>query len=345
VWNYSLLAASTKMNNGEYTVNQRLSKGGMGAIYLAKQNIANTSRQVVIKELLDYFDPADLVETQKANRRFLDEARTLVSINYPGIPQIYDYFSDLGHNYIVMQYIDGQDLSEGLSRTETTGTHFSGKSYPLEDVLNRAIQVCQILEYLSKQNPPIIHHNIKPANLIIDRTTGDIRLVDFGTAKARLVAQAGGKVGLQKSSIFGTQGYAPPEQFSGSSESRSDVYALGATLYHCLTDDDPSDHPFDFPEMHSLPPDLARALSKSVESDVSLRSSASELRSELEAIQKKLSSGSNLFSEYVVVLQQIAKPMQPTAEKTLTRLGFTPGKTKVLAFKAPTVVYRGTSQT
>ncbi len=332
------------MKNGVYTVIWQLSKGGMGAIYLAKQDIAGTSRTVVIKELLDYFDPANLIEAQKANRRFRDEAITLVSINHPGIPQIYDYFSDSGHNYIVMQYIEGQDLSEGLTRQGASGMHISGKPYPLKDMIRWAIQVCQILEYLGKQSPPIIHHDIKPANLIVDHTTGDIRLVDFGTAKARLVAQAGGKVGLQKSSIFGTQGYAPPEQFSGSSEPRSDVYAFGATLYHCLTDDDPSDHPFDFPKLHILPPDLARAIYRAVESDVTKRSTASELRADLEAAEKALASGMGNRAEYVVVLHQVSGPLQSAAEQALCRLGFTPGKAKVLAYQAPVVIYRGPSE-
>ncbi len=83
-----------------------------------------------------------------------------------------------------------------------------GRPYSIGDVLRWGIQLCDVLIYLSEQKPPVVHHDIKPANIIIDRATGDACLVDFGAAKARLVVQPGGRVGVQQSSIYGTEGYA-----------------------------------------------------------------------------------------------------------------------------------------
>ena len=113
----------------------------MGAIYLARQAIAGRERDVVVKEMLDYFDPADLVEARKAEQRFQDEAATLVTLNYPGIPQIYDYFSEGGRNYIVMQLIAGQDLLSGLTHTDADGNLVKGTAFPTEDVVRWGIQV------------------------------------------------------------------------------------------------------------------------------------------------------------------------------------------------------------
>ena len=130
-----------------------------------------------------------------------------------------------------------------------------------------------ILEYLAERKPtPVIHHDIKPANLVLDKHGGDIRLVDFGTAQVRLAAQADARIGMHRSSIFGTAGYAPPEQYQGKSVPQSDVFALAATMYHLLTDDDPQQHPMSFPWPASLPAGLERAMARAVEPDLRKRS-------------------------------------------------------------------------
>ena len=127
----------------------------------------------------------------------------------------------------------------------------------------------------------MIHHDIKPANLILDKATDEVRLVDSGTAKARLLAQQGGWVGVQKSSIFGTAGYAAPEMYREFSEHRSDVYALAATLYHLLTNDDPRDHPFDFPQLGGLAPEIGRALQFVLKQDHNRRATATQFQAQL----------------------------------------------------------------
>lgn len=263
---------------GKYTVVRELGRGGMGAVFLATQTIANKQRQVVIKEMLDYYDPHDPQAESKARQRFESEAGTLVTLNFAGIPQIFEYFSADGHNYIVMQFIEGRDLAEGLTYTEDDGTEIEGQPYPIGQVVQWGIQVCKVLENLEVQQ--VVHMDIKPANLILDRS-GNVWLVDFGTAKAQWVTQTGGRVGLQKSSVYGTMGYAPPEQAAGKAETRSDVYALAATLYHLLTDKDPRDNPFQFPELNTLPTELANILNAALVQNVTHRLTAAQFRQRL----------------------------------------------------------------
>jgi serine/threonine protein kinase len=116
-----------------------------------------------------------------------------------------------------MEYVEGPTLLEKLTHPDPHGNIVPGRPYPVEDVLRWGIQLCDVLIYLADQNPPVVHHDIKPANIIIDRASGNARLVDFGTAKARLVLQPGGRMGIQQSSIYGTEGYAAPEMYQGES--------------------------------------------------------------------------------------------------------------------------------
>jgi serine/threonine protein kinase len=272
--------APGRVMNNRYTILRPLGKGGMGAVYLASETIANTKRQVVIKEMLEYYDPDDPEGEAKARQRFETEASTLVSLNLAGIPQIFDFFSESGRNYIVMQFLEGQNLEIGLTHLNDDAEIVAGEAYPLERVRQWGIQVCKVLENLAVQN--IVHMDIKPPNLILDKS-GDVWLVDFGTAKAQWAVEATGKLGVQKSSIYGTIGFAPPEQYSGKAEPRSDVYALASTLYHLATDDDPRRHPFTFPKVDQLPEDFSDPLKRALEKDVTKRITAAELRKMLSA--------------------------------------------------------------
>jgi formylglycine-generating enzyme required for sulfatase activity/serine/threonine protein kinase len=263
------------MKGGAYRIVRPLSKGGMGALYLT-EDVGAFNRLCVIKEMLDYFDPINPQEVVKARQRFEDEARVLAKLKHSGIPDIYTFFSELGRNYIVMEFVEGKNLEQRLAREGVQ---------KLEDVARWGVQVCKVLEYLTRVQPdPVVHHDIKPANLILDKNSGEVRLVDFGTAKARLTLQPGGKVGLQKSSIYGTVGYAPPEQYQAQSEPRSDVFALAATMYHLLTGDDPRQHPFSFPQLSGLPAQMRDLLIQSLEQDVGQRLTAAQMRQGLEMI-------------------------------------------------------------
>jgi hypothetical protein len=236
----------------------------------------------VIKEVIDYFDPSNIEERRRALARFEAEARTLGDLKHPGIPDLYAYFSEGGHNYLVMEYIEGPDLRAGLTREDSaTGQLVPGGPVPADKVLRYTIQVCEVLEYLASRQPPVIHNDIKPGNIIIDQHSGRAVLVDFGTAKTRYL-QSAGRPDDSKDSLYGTVGYAAPELFQGRSEPRSDVYSLAATAYHLLTDDDPRDHPMQYPLLDTLPPSLADVQRAALAHDVEDRLTATQYRQQLQ---------------------------------------------------------------
>jgi serine/threonine protein kinase len=275
------------MRRGSYRILQPLGKGGMGALYLAADTGA-FDRRCVVKELLDYYDPADPKEARQAEARFETEARLLASLSHPGIPRIYSYFSEAGRYYIVMEYIEGETLERAVTHVDPLGRTVPARSLSAEEVTRHAIRICRVLEYLDDQPTPVVHYDIKPANLIVDRNGGEVRLVDFGTARSPTRWATRARLDqLQSrqdaSTVFGTEGYAAPEQYQGRTDPRSDVYALAATVYHLLTDDDPGDHPFQFPELEGLPRPLASALSRALRLEVGRRSSATEFRQALES--------------------------------------------------------------
>jgi serine/threonine protein kinase len=279
---WSPLLPGQTMHGGAYRVLHPLGRGGMGALYLAADRGA-FDRRCVIKELLDYYDPTHPEEARRAQARFEREARLLAELSHPGIPRIYSYFSEAGRHYIVMEYIEGDTLQEAVTHEDAAGRAVPARPLPPEEIVRHAIRVCRVLEYLASQPTPVIHHDIKPENLIVDQTSGEVRLVDFGTAHTRTPWAAQTRRQGAGPSIFGTEGYAAPEQFQGKSEPRSDVYALAATVYHLLTDDDPAEHPFKFSQWTTVPAPLADALGRALRTEVRRRSTAIEFRQALEA--------------------------------------------------------------
>jgi len=279
---WSPLRSGHMMRGGAYRILEPLGKGGMGALYLAADTGA-FDRTCVVKELLDYYDPSDPEEEAKAEARFETEARLLAELSHPGIPRIYSYFSESGRHYIVMEYIEGETLERAVTHTSPLGRQMPARPLSTEQVVRHAIRVCRVLEYLAERPTPIVHHDIKPANLIVDKTSGEVRLVDFGTAEARIRWATKARLGEAVTSLFGTEGYAAPEQYQGRSDSRSDVYSLAATVYHLMTDDDPGEHAFHFSEMGSLPGPVADALDRALRPEVSRRSTAIEFRQAMAA--------------------------------------------------------------
>jgi len=283
-----LLQPGQMLDEGTYRILRLLGKGGMGAVYLAA-NTKAFDRPCVVKEVIEYYDPTDPQERDKALQRFEDEARTLAALKHSNIPDIYAYFSKDGHNYLVMEYIEGTDLSEGLSSGKS-GRITKGGPQPVKEVVQHVIEICGVLSYLEQQQPPVIHNDIKPANIILDKNTGRAVLVDFGTARTRYTSRQVGQPGQpaqpgrQASSVYGTIGYAAPELYEGKAEPRSDVYALAATAYHLLTDDDPRAHPFKFPKMEAIPEPLRTALSQALALKVQDRLTADQLRDRLQGI-------------------------------------------------------------
>ena len=197
-----------------YRITRWLAQGGFGAVYLAA-DMRHDERPVAIKESLE--------SSPRAEAQFTREARLLASIDHPGLPRVIDYFSipDQGQ-YLVMDYIEGDDLAAILAQ--------AGGRLSETRVLPWILQVCEAVRYLHAQRPPIIHRDIKPANIKIT-PDGRAVLVDFGIAKLYEESQATATTARAIS-----PGYSPIEQYGGrGTNERSDIYALGASLYHVLT--------------------------------------------------------------------------------------------------------------
>jgi len=257
--------------HGRYVVRKLLGQGGMGAVYLAEDGQV-FNRLCVVKEMLPYY--TTVAERQQAEQSFEREARLLASLRNPGVPQVYDYFIENNNYYLVMEWVEGENLEDRLAR--------QGGRLSEADVLGYALQLASILVYIAKQSPPVIHRDIKPANVIVG-DDGQVKLVDFGIAKAAAPSQTG------KSIILGTPGYAPPEQYSGQTEPRTDVYALGAMLHHLLTGRDPRNAAlFQFPPVRTLAPGVApeveKIIAEMLQSDPAFRPTAIELRVKLDAL-------------------------------------------------------------
>ncbi len=213
------------MLHNRYTILRQLGKGGMGAVYLA-EDLTLFGRQCIVKEMLPYYSTEE--EKQQAERFFIREVQLLSTLKHPGIPQVFDHFIINDHYYYVMEYVEGETLAARATRM--------GGRLSETEVLIYTRQIIDVLDYISSQPEPVVHRDIKPENLILDQTTNAVKLVDFGLAKAGLGVHV---IDGQSSAAMGTPGYAPPEQYQGKSEPRSDIYALGATMHHMLTGCDP----------------------------------------------------------------------------------------------------------
>lgn len=211
------LSEDTILEN-RYRIDRLLAHGGMGAIYKAFDSNLNIA--VAIKE--------NFFQTPQSIRQFQQEAHILARLRHPTLPRVIHHFSFEGQQYLVMDYIEGRDLWEIVKK----------QGEPLEEkqALKYIIEVCDAVSYLHRQNPPIIHRDIKPQNIKI---TPDDRavLVDFGIAKM------GGSDSRTRTGAQGvTPGFSPPEQYGGTGTTpASDIYSLGATLYAVLTGKKPPD--------------------------------------------------------------------------------------------------------
>lgn len=283
VLNRNPLQVGQKLRGGRYTIERPISAGGWGRVYRAvEQTELKTNRVVVVKQLfpdIDVANPNDPHTTQIALQQFHDEAAALIKLYHQAIPRFHDYIHE--EACIVMDYIEGVNLRQQLSDFDAKPRRV-GRPYPRDTVIRWGIELCEVLEYLARQNPPIVHHDIKPDNILLSQQTNQIYLIDFGIARP----QAGQASAISKSQRFGTQGYAPLEQFQGLSEPRSDVYALGATLYHLVTDDEPQGLKHTFPHLLQLG-EFGQVLSSALAEDVKTRPTATQFRQRLEDLQAK----------------------------------------------------------
>jgi hypothetical protein len=234
---------------GRYKVVDVLGEGGMGAVYLVDDEHL-PGKQWAMKEMC--LRRSGLVREDTAVRLFEEEARILAGCSHPHLPQVSDFFSDGEKWYLVMERIKGRTLREVLE--ERRGP------LPEEEAVLIALQILDALEYLHTRPRPVVFRDLKPANIMVTPERKAV-LIDFGIAR---FFDPEKKTDTLK---MGSTGYAPPEQYRGrgTTDGRSDIYSLGATLHHLLTGRDPQDEPpFSFPPPRSLNPAISPHIEKTV---------------------------------------------------------------------------------
>ena len=209
------------IKNGRYSIEKKLGEGGMSEVYLVRDTVLN--KKWALKRVRN--DGDDIYR-----QSVYSELSILKKLDNAALPRIVDLFSDDEYVYAVMDYIEGHNLeqlmNEGLTFTE-------------KEVVDIGVMLCDVFIYLHSEKPPIIYRDLKPANIILN-DDGRVRLIDFGIAREYKYSKRGDTVCL------GTRGYAAPEQFGGDGQTdeRTDIYCLGATLYHLVTGKNPSLPPY-----------------------------------------------------------------------------------------------------
>ena len=226
--------------DGKYKILNVVGKGGMSVVYLAMNERAN--KQWAIKEVRK--DGMQSFEVVKQN--LVAETDLLKKLNHPHLPSIIDVIDCDDTFLIVMDYIEGNPLSKAL---ETSGAQNQ------DDVIEWAKQLCDVLGYLHSRKPPIIYRDMKPSNVML-KPDGNVMLIDFGTAREFK------STSVADTTCLGTQGYAAPEQFGGhgQTDARTDIYCLGATMYHLVTGHNPATPPYEMYPIRQWNPMLSSGL-------------------------------------------------------------------------------------
>ena len=210
-----------------YYIRELVAQGGQGSIYLA-EDLRLDGRLCAVKEVNIDAGASKEYQTQ-IQEQFHREASVLARLDHPNLPKVFDFFVYKERDYLVMDYISGRDLREVIETARVKGDFISEKQ-----ILEWASQILDALVYLHSQEPPIIHRDIKPANIKLV-PNGPVKLVDFGLVKLMIPEDNRTITVLQGK---GTVQYTPLEQYGGDSghtDIRSDIYSLGATLFHLLT--------------------------------------------------------------------------------------------------------------
>lgn len=226
---------------GKYEILTMIGKGGMSEVYLAMDK--NLNKQWAVKEIKKRAkDRNNAVVVQSA----IAEANMMKKLDHPCLPRIVDIIDREDVIYVIMDYIEGEPLNKVLEREGAQSQ---------ETVIEWAQDLCEVLDYLHMQNPPIIYRDMKPANIML-QPNGNIKLIDFGIAREYK------EQNLEDTVSLGTKGYAAPEQFGGKgqTDARTDIYCLGVTLYHLVTGKNPCEPPYEVYPIRYWNPELSSGL-------------------------------------------------------------------------------------
>lgn len=241
-----------------YKIVSHIGQGGMGSVYQA-EDLRLEGRQCALKEVQG--DPtASPATQQQARDQFYREASVLARLDHPSLPKVSDYFSNEGRDYLVMDYVPGRNLKAIMDEARQ-----NGRFLPEKEVLDWAAQLGDALSYLHSQDPPVVHRDIKPSNIKLT-PTGRLKLVDFGLVKL-LGSDDERTVTIVQG--LGSVYYTPLEQYGGDTghtDARTDLYALGAALYHLLTNEPPVEAKQRFLRADALKP--MRALNPAISINV-----------------------------------------------------------------------------
>ena len=237
--------SSGDLLRSRYKIKRIIGQGGMGSIYLA-EDTRLSGRQCALKEV-EHDKSLDKQLSKEAQEQFKQEATVLARLDHPNLPKVSDFFSIGDRDYLVMDFVPGDDL-----RTLMLKAKHQGKFLKESEVRKWANQLADALIYMHTQEPSILHRDIKPSNLKLT-PSGLLKLVDFGLVKVL----APGEMTITIIQGQGTALYTPLEQYGGDgshTDVRSDIYSFGATLYHLLTNTPPADARERFIDPESLVP-------------------------------------------------------------------------------------------
>ncbi|WP_255247537.1 serine/threonine protein kinase [Paucisalibacillus globulus] len=242
-----VLADIGSVIDGKYEILKMIGKGGMSKVYLAMDQRLN--KQWAVKEIDK--SARDKTNNEVVIQSAIAEANLIKRLDHPALPRIVDIIDNDDVIYVIMDYIEGEPLSKVIDEYG---------AQPQDVVIDWAMQLCDVLDYLHTCDPPIIYRDMKPANVML-RPDGSLKLIDFG------IAREFKETNLDDTVSLGTKGYAAPEQFGGKGQTdpRTDVYCLGVTMYHLVTGHNPSEPPYELYPIRKWNSNLSGGLEKIIQ--------------------------------------------------------------------------------
>jgi len=239
---------------GRYEIVKLVKSGGMGSVYEAIDR--HFEDKCAVKEMFPKFNSSK--QEEYVRKRFEEEAKLLRKLHHNNLPRVVDYFTEKGMYYLVMDFIEGKDLQTILKKEGNPGL-------PEKNLKEWALQILGVLTYLHSQLPPVIYRDLKPSNIMIRKSDNKAVVIDFGIART---IQTEEQIAKTKTAI-GTVGYMSPEQYRGKPVPQSDIYSLGATMYHLLTGKQPI--PFTYPSLRKEKPEISEKTDAVVMKSVKLK--------------------------------------------------------------------------